>query len=199
MKTSFATAAVLAGLVSCGMAAVTFSGGSGGDPLVLTLTSDLRLPVQFTGDGQSFILLLEDAYLTDQQTTWATPTTSYGSTGSITVAFEMGDGSLIEFTDYSVMGPLNGNYARIDPNDFVMTFTINPASGLVNGDDTLLIRAGSITMGPGVAVPDAAISSVMGLNPDGTDLTFILPVPEPSVALLLGVGGIPLLRRRRKD
>jgi len=197
MKTSLYTAAVLVGLYSTGVAAVTFSGGTGDDPVVMTLTADLRLPVIYTGSGTDFAIVLEDAYSTNPGFNWTVPSSSYGSPGSITAAFEMGNGDVIEFESYASSGTLTAEYARIDPNDLVLFFRLATLIPLVDGDDTLVLRAGSVTFGSGLPVPDGAATSIMGVNFSGVDLTAILPIPEPSVAVLSLLGIIPLLRRRR--
>lgn len=198
MKTLVTHLAVCAGLISSATAAISFSGGTGGDPVVMTLTSDLRLPIQFTGTGISFLLVLEDAYLTGQPTTYSLPGTTYGNPGGITAAFELGGGGLVEFSGYANSGTIGGDYARVDPNDLILGFTISGLGGPVTIGDTLVIRAGSVTLPAGVALPNGVISSVIGTYPDGTDLTMVEAVPEPSAAVLgLSAAGLLWGRRRR--
>lgn len=187
---------LIGGLIVPVQAAITFSGGTGGAPVVMTLTSDLQLPVTLGGVGTSFGLVLEDAYLTAPGSAWQLPSTAYGSPGSIAAEFLQAGGTTVSFTAYGQFGPLNGDYARIDPNDLVILFTL-PAFNAVPGD-TFIIRTGSVTLDPSVPLPTGNFSSYIGISGGGVDMTNVVPVPEATTALLGTLGGIALAVRRKR-
>ncbi|MCP5547508.1 MAG: PEP-CTERM sorting domain-containing protein [Akkermansiaceae bacterium] len=171
---------------------ITFSGGGASD-LVVTVTSELRIPVygRIPHPGILFTLVWEDVFNTDQTPASGLPATPYTSGIRATMMAGPG-GPTWDAAAYESWGTSG--------RDLEMTFRFNLLFGsqmasLVNvafPDNDFVIHPGSVTLpaSAGMPLPTNA--------PSGISLYAIgVPVPEPSFVGLLGMGALLLLRRRK--
>ncbi len=172
-------------------AAVTFSGGGPGN-LVVTVTSELRIPVVGTiqSPGTVFTVVLKDVYSAAQPANSGIPSTAYASG----IAAKMERSPSLATLNASSYGTW-GSSSR----DFVMIFTFNAFFGsqlsnpsLQNIDRVFVISPGTITLPStyGIQAPDQAVSSIQLYS-------FGNLIPEPGTALLGALGSLFLMRRRR--
>lgn len=186
MKSLSAGLIVLPFLISSTWGAVTFSGGTGGNPVVMTITSDLHIPLSTAINGPRVGFVLEDVYATGRTTpAGGTPTTN-------TITGYLGG----ELTSVVLVYSVDFGAGAIDPNDLYVFFDgglIQAPAGAV-----FTIRAGSMTLPASTELPDfqpTAITAIIDEN--GIAISNPQPIPEPSAILLGAAASLALLRRRR--
>ncbi|MCW1885041.1 hypothetical protein OKA04_09910 [Luteolibacter flavescens] len=190
---------VSAALASAAQAAITFSGG-GSDPITMTLTTDLVIPVTTTSNSTYSIgLLLPDVYST-AATGFARDAVNetYGTPGSITVTINLASGGSVPGYFFQAFGGLSSASGAIGVHDFYGGILLDSGPNLKVGD-SITVKAGTLTFSSEfIRLPDKPIESIKIYN--GNTQAFITaanPVPEPTAALLGGLGVLGLLRRRR--
>ncbi len=90
------------------------------------------------------------------------------------------------------------NFGQIDANDFAISWS--GVNTVLNGD-FVTISTGSLTLTnyfPAGTIPNITVSSVQLTNRVGNAISNIVTIPEPSSALLLGLGSLGLVTRRRR-
>ena len=171
---------------------ITFSGGGASD-LVVTVTSELRVPVygRIPRPGTQFTLVWEDVFDTDQAPAAGLPVTPYAS--GIRARMVSGPGGptweAMAYQSWQAFG-----------RNLEMTFQFNPVFGsqmaqVVNfsfPENEFVIHPGSVSL------PSSAGMPLPTNEPTGISLYAMgVPVPEPSSVALLGTGSLLLIRRRR--
>lgn len=192
VRTLAATFTLIGALAGGAHAAVTFQ--QSGNDLVMEITDPLVFTSTVTHTDVNFFgVSFEDAYSSNQpflieplSPTVLVPIDSVNNaTSSIFQGSSSGDISLTNIS-FNLMG--YGSSVTISPGEVVTV-----PSGTYTATDYFLDA--------NAALPDQAITSAFlwysGAN-KASDSISITPVPEPSSALLVGLGGIALILRRRK-
>jgi hypothetical protein len=190
VATLAATLITFGSLAGGANAAITFSGD-----LVAGLTVSVSSSVNFTVDqnagGLGTIYLgFQDVYTSDQtfdnQSTIVQPITLTLNGGTPV--------SANSFLHSNVLG-------EVSPRDFYVGFDFSGQS--VSVGDTFVLSSGTATSNPNFDIPDAVGATVeldLFNSNNGNTLTSgaIVSVPEPSSAILLGLGALGVLVRRKR-
>lgn len=193
-KPLLAILSAIAALTCSATGAIIFSGGTGGQPVVMTITEDITFTINRNVQTQYLGLVIKNVYTTGPGYTMGdVPPTNYSSAGSIKATNGSQTGS-----GYYSTGTLDFSYNDLKTRDFLLTITRGQGWTFTNGSQ-VTIHAGSVTMTEWVLLPDKPVTSVLLV--DGGVVTSIsgqvAVVPEPAAMLLGSMGMIALLRRRR--
>ena len=199
MKPLFSLAAVATLLfgTSSAHAAIVFSGGTGGAPVVVTVTEDIYIPINVATPGNySVSIVLENVYSTPPGDFVINPQTVYGAPGSIALEHDpAGVGPTVPANQYNSFGVLPAAFGDISNVDFVM-YLYFPGPQDIGVGDQLVLRAGSVTLNSTVPLPNNPVTTLFAAGDWSTSISGPIPVPEPSAALL-GFAGAALLISRR--
>lgn len=197
MKLRLLLTAFLAAAATTSHAAIVFSGGTGpADPVILTLTTNLVIPITSNGLTGGFLgFAVENAFSAPRDNFFASPTTVHGTPGSITGSYTPPVGMTVPTTDYNVWGSYGFTAGGLNPYNFAAFFAVGPFEHEAGG--TFTINAGSVILNPDFVIPDLQSNTIYLLNGNGEKISASVVIPEPSSALLGALGGFVLLRRRR--
>lgn len=195
---SLAFAAFLFG-TSSSSAAILFTGGTGGSPVVLTVDRDIVFPITTTLNGNfGFGFVLKNVYSQFTGFGAGYPQTPITSPGAVTASLIKSGGVTIPLTDYQDFGQQVINFAGM--NDFSGSFYFDNFANFAPGDQ-LVIRAGSITLPSWVPLPNQPVVTTLYLVNDNMEQISgplsIPAIPEASTAVLGAATAMLLFRRKR--
>lgn len=178
------------------LGAVIFGGGTDGNPVTLTITEDIVIPItQSSANHFLFGFIFKDVYDSPQAFTGTIPPTSHSDSGVIHATLDPGNGASIASTSYNTWGGYSLPVGDLTPLDFfgILAFSFTP----VAEGGSFVIHAGTIVLAPSVLLPDNPVSEILVMNSSSVALGSTT-IPEPSTLVLsFALGGAAFLRRRR--
>ncbi len=190
MNVSF-TPLILAALTISANAAVSVSGNfiSGSPTPRLEVTNEIVINV--ISSGTASYLVFDEWVISDGNSS-----TAFASSGQ-NLSYNLGGGSLTRNLN-SLTDNLANNVGSITENDGYLIF-----GGIsVTAGDVFTVETSSYTFGPDTGFNNAISGSTFSGNffltdSSGSFLGGTAPIPEPSVALLSGLGLLGLLHSKR--
>lgn len=198
---SLIVAPLLFTLASTGLshAAIVFSGG-GTEPIVLTFTSAVVIPVTVSADSVSGVgFVLPNVYSTPiTGAPRSNPNETYGGAGTIQVTINLASGAVVNGVSLAVFGGIDTPDGALGNQDFYGGFILSGAPNLRPGD-SVTFSAGSLSFSPDyIRIPDQPIEFASAFDYWTVQgLSATVPVPEPSLPLLGLTATLGCLRRRR--
>ncbi len=191
MKTTLAAITLAALSVTASHGVVTITGDPASGTGELEITEDITFTISTTGE---FWLLVFDEWVTsDGHLTQSSQT-------PVTLAYSL-NGVDSTTSDIQFADNLNLSANDVSANDGYLGTYTDPVA--VNSGDIFVIKAGKWAMNEDVQLNPGIIGTFTGsvflADDDGIRISNILTVPEPSSALLLGLGVFRLSLRRRRS
>ena len=194
MRALAATLITFGSLAGGANAAITFSQEAGTGVLEVHFSQAISFNVTTSANFNIYNVVLEDVYSVNQTENWG----NLSTTTSTTTLTLNNPGSIQNSTCFDG-GILS--FGALDLNDLGLIFVF-PSSQTVGIGDTFLLSAGTYSFEKPLPLPD--VTSFSAYVVKGSDISQVsnsVPVssiPEPSSALLVGLGALGLVASRRR-